>query len=55
MKKENSFKRIIVVGNTSPTGYNARFVSSGGGCSGTLCARDYKTPLLVIKKWKRKS
>lgn len=31
MKKENSFKRIIVVGNTSPTGYNARFVSSGGG------------------------
>lgn len=45
MKKENSFKRIIVVGNTSPTGYNARFVSSGG-VFGNIMRKRLQNPII---------
>ena len=29
-------------------------VYSGGGIAPTICSRDYKDPVKVIRKWKRK-
>ena len=48
-------KKIKYVGVIDKDGFvAANRVISGGGTAPTILSRDYKDPIKVLKKWKRK-
>ena len=47
---------IEVIGDLSPDNPHIwSRVHGGGGCSATMSARDYKFPIVVAKRWRKKS